>query len=121
VNLELAGHEVIEASNGEAGLELALRERPDVVVLDVMLPKMDGISVLGTLANGAQTRQVPVILLTAKTQLEDRKAGWRAGCAEYMTKPFSPVDLVGIAERAREMSTTERSLRREKELAQLGV
>jgi DNA-binding response OmpR family regulator len=56
VNLQLAGHEVIEANNGEAGLELALRERPDVVVLDVMLPKMDGISVLGTLANGAQTR-----------------------------------------------------------------
>src|SRR5215207_1517931 len=107
VNLQLAGHEVIEANNGEAGLELALRERPDVVVLDVMLPKMDGISVLGTLANGAQTRDVPVILLTAKTQLEDRKAGWRAGCAEYMTKPFSPVDLVGIAERVRDMSTTE--------------
>ena len=121
VNLELAGHEVIEANNGESGLELALRERPDVVVLDVMLPKMDGISVLGTLANGAQTRDVPVILLTAKTQLEDRKAGWRAGCTEYLTKPFSPVDLVGIAERAQEMSTAERSLRREKELAQLGV
>ena len=48
VNLELAGHEVIEATNGEAGLELALREQPDVVVLDVMLPKLDGISVLGT-------------------------------------------------------------------------
>ena len=100
VNLELAGHEVIEATNGEAGLELALREQPDVVVLDVMLPKLDGISVLGTLANDEQTRDLPVILLTAKTQLEDRRAGWRAGCSEYLTKPFSPVDLVGIAERA---------------------
>ena len=49
VNLELAGHEVIEATNGEAGLELALQERPDVVVLDVMLPRMDGISVLGSI------------------------------------------------------------------------
>jgi DNA-binding response OmpR family regulator len=121
VNLRLAGHEVIEASSGEAGLELALRERPDVVVLDVMLPKMDGISVLGTLANDEQTREVPVILLTAKTQLEDRRAGWRAGCSEYLTKPFSPVDLVGIAERAREMSALERSHRRKRELAQLGV
>ena len=121
VNLKLAGHEVIEATNGEAGLELALRERPDVVVLDVMLPTMDGISVLGTLANDEQTRDVPVILLTAKTQLEDRRAGWRAGCTEYLTKPFSPVDLVGIAERASAMSTLERSHRRQRELAQLGA
>jgi DNA-binding response OmpR family regulator len=81
VNLELAGHEVIEAANGETGLELALREQPDVVVLDVMLPKLDGISVLGTLTNDEQTRDLPVILLTAKTQLEDRRAGWRAGAA----------------------------------------
>ena len=121
VNLELAGHEVLEATNGEAGLEIAMSERPDVVVLDVMLPKMDGISVLGTLANDEQTRDVPVILLTAKTQLEDRRAGWRAGCTEYLTKPFSPVDLVGIAERAHAMSAVERSRRREHELAQLGV
>ena len=120
VNLELAGHEVLEASNGEAGLELALHERPDVVVLDVMLPKIDGISVLGTLAKDDQTRDVPVILLTAKTQLEDRRAGWRAGCSEYLTKPFSPVDLVGIAERAQAMSTGERSRRRQRELTQLG-
>jgi DNA-binding response OmpR family regulator len=92
-----------------------------VVVLDVMLPKLDGISVLGTLANDEQTRDLPVILLTAKTQLEDRRAGWRAGCSEYLTKPFSPVDLVGIAERARAMSAVERSDRRQHELAQLGV
>ena len=121
VNLELAGHEVIEATNGEAGLELALRECPDVVVLDVMLPRMDGISVLETLANDELTRDVPVILLTAKTQLEDRRAGWRAGCSEYLTKPFSPVDLVGIAERASATSALERSHRRRRELAQLGV
>jgi DNA-binding response OmpR family regulator len=121
LNLELAGHEVIEATNGEAGLELALHEQPDVVVLDVMLPRLDGISVLGTLANDEQTRDLPVILLTAKTQLEDRRAGWRAGCTEYLTKPFSPVDLVGIAERARETSAVERSDRRQRELAQLGA
>ena len=121
VNLELAGHEVIEATNGEAGLGLALREHPDVVVLDVMLPRMDGISVLATLGNDELTRDVPVILLTAKTQLEDRRAGWRAGCSEYLTKPFSPVDLVGIAERASATSALERSHRQQRELAQLGV
>jgi DNA-binding response OmpR family regulator len=121
VNLELAGHEVLQASSGEAGLELALRERPNVVVLDVMLPRMDGISVLATLANDEQTRDTPVILLTAKTQLADRKAGWSAGCTEYLTKPFSPVDLVGIAERACDTTAVERSRRRQRELAQLGA
>lgn len=120
VNLELAGHEVVEASNGEDGLEIALAERPDAVVLDLMLPKLDGISVLETLAGNEQTRDVPVILLTAKTQREDRRAAWRAGCTDYLTKPFSPVDLVKVAERAAEMSAAERSDRRERELALLG-
>ena len=120
VNLELAGHEVVEASNGEDGLELALAERPDAVVLDLMLPKLDGISVLEALAGREETRHVPVILLTAKTQREDRRAAWAAGCTEYLTKPFSPVDLVKIAERAAEMSAAERSDRRERELALLG-
>jgi len=120
VNLELAGHEVVEASNGEDGLELAMAERPDAVVLDLMLPKLDGISVLEALTANEQTRHVPVILLTAKTQREDRRAAWRAGCTEYLTKPFSPVDLVKIAERAAGMSAAERSDRRERELELLG-
>jgi DNA-binding response OmpR family regulator len=120
VNLELAGHEVVEASNGEDGLELALAERPDAVVLDLMLPKLDGISVLENLARNEDTRDVPVILLTAKTQREDRRAAWRAGCTEYLTKPFSPVDLVRVAERAAKMSAADRSDRRERELALLG-
>lgn len=118
VNLELAGHQVLEASNGEAGLELALGERPDVIVLDVM-PELDGLSVLAALTSEASTRDLPVILLTARTQLEDRRAAWRAGCAEYLTKPFSPVELVHVAERAYGMSVAERSMRRRDELAQL--
>jgi DNA-binding response OmpR family regulator len=120
VNLELAGHEVLEASNGQMGLELALSEHPDAVVLDLMLPKLDGISVLESLATEEQTRDLPVILLTAKTQREDRRAAWRAGCTEYLTKPFSPVDLVKIAERAAGMTAAERSNRRERELELLG-
>lgn len=120
VNLELAGHQVLEASNGVAGLKLALGERPDVIVLDVMLPELDGLSVLAALTSEASTRDVPVILLTARTQLEDRRAAWRAGCAEYLTKPFSPVELVHLAERAYGMSVAERSMHRQDELAQLG-
>ena len=120
VNLAMAGHEVVEASNGEDGLRLALAVRPDVVVLDLMLPKLDGISVLQALTADEETRHVPVILLTAKTQREDRRAAWRAGCTAYLTKPFSPVDLVMIAERATTMSIAERSDNRERELALLG-
>lgn len=119
VNLELAGHQVLEAANGEAGLDLALHERPDVIVLDLMLPKLDGLSVLAALTSDEATRDLPVILLTAKTQMEDRRAAWRAGCAEYLTKPFSPVELVRIAERAYGMSVAERSLHSQEELAQL--
>lgn len=120
VNLELAGHEVVEASNGEDGVELALNESPDAVVLDLMLPKLDGISVLEALVGSEQTRDVPVILLTARTQREDRRAAWQAGCTEYVTKPFSPVELVKVAERATQLSASERSGRRERELALLG-
>jgi DNA-binding response OmpR family regulator len=121
VNLQLAGHEVVEASNGKVGLELARTLRPDVVVLDVMLPKVDGLTVLHELASSEETRNIPVIMLTAKTQLEDRREAWRAGCAEYLTKPFSPIELAELVGRARAMSTQERSERRERALASLGA
>ncbi len=116
MNLERAGHEVLEASNGHDGLELAQRERPDVVVLDVMLPTIDGLAVLDDLARDHATRDVPVILLTAKTHREDRRAAWVAGCAGYMTKPFSPIELVGLVDRTHRMSKKERSARREQAL-----
>lgn len=121
VNLQLAGHEVIEASNGKAGLELARGLAPDVVVLDVMLPNVDGLTLLSDLAASEATRDIPVIMLTAKTQLEDRRKAWRAGCTEYLTKPFSPIELVELVGRARGMSSEERSERRQRALASLGV
>src|SRR5215207_7144060 len=91
VNLQFAGHEVLEAPNGECGFELATTEAPDVILLDVMLPKRDGISILQDLSEHPVTSTVPVVLLTAKAQIEDQLRGWRAGCGEYVTKPFSPV------------------------------
>jgi DNA-binding response OmpR family regulator len=121
VNLEFAGHEVIEASNGKAGLELARTDLPDVVILDVMLPKVDGFTVLSELAGSDATDHIPVIMLTAKTQLADRRRAWRAGCVEYLTKPFSPIELVDLAERAHEMSSHERFERRQRALASLWV
>jgi DNA-binding response OmpR family regulator len=120
VNLDLAGHEVVEAGTGEAGLELARGEPPDVVVLDVMLPARDGLQVLADMAAEDGLREVPVILLTAKTRMKDRLAGWRAGCTEFMTKPFSPVELVEAVSRVHAMTPEQRSARRRHALAQLG-
>jgi two-component system, OmpR family, response regulator RpaA len=121
VNLQLAGHEVLEASNGKAGLELARTLEPDVVVLDVMLPNVDGLTVLSELASSETTRHIPVIMLTAKTQLEDRRKAWRAGCTGYLTKPFSPIELVELVARAPGMSSEERSEHRQRALASLGA
>ena len=120
VNLELAGHEVVEASSGEAGLQLAREVRPDLVVLDVMLPRRDGYQVLGDLSSESTLRDVPVILLTAKAQTADRLAGWRAGCAEFVTKPFSPSELVEAVGRVHAMTVEERSEHRRSALARLG-
>jgi len=120
VNLEIAGHEVVDASDGLAGLELARSSSPDVIVLDVMLPQLDGLSVLADLGADDRTSGTPVILLTAKTQAEDRLAGWQAGCTDYVTKPFSPVALTDAVERAVAMSSAEREAVRSRELERLG-
>jgi DNA-binding response OmpR family regulator len=119
VNLGFAGHEVLEAPDGERGMELAMRDRPDLIVLDVMLPTLDGLSILRMLRERPETSETPVILLTARAQLDDQTRGWEAGCAEYVTKPFSPVELAGIVARAREMTPQDRRLRRDQALADL--
>ncbi|MGZ5291839.1 MAG: response regulator transcription factor [Actinomycetota bacterium] len=119
VNLEIAGHEVLEAATGERGLELALGEVPDVIVLDVILPAKDGLAVLAVLAADRRTGGTPVILLTAKTQIDDRLAGWRAGCTEYVTKPFCPVALTELLDRVVEMRPGERLAHRNREIARL--
>lgn len=119
VNLQAAGHDVLEATDGESGLGLALQKDPEVIVLDVMLPGRDGLSILGDLSADERTTETPVILLSAKTQDEDLVAGWQAGCTEYVTKPFMPADLVATVDRVARMSTSERRERRERELARL--
>ncbi len=121
VNFEFAGHEVLEATDGERGVELAAAERPDLIVLDVMLPRRDGIDVLGELASRPETRGTPVVLLTAKVQEHDQRRGWEAGAVEYITKPFSPVALTEAVERVFGMSPAERRRRREEALSRLIV
>ncbi len=93
-NLQRAGYEVIKAHDGVEGTELALRERPDLILLDLMLPGRDGYSVFRELRRDARTVNTPVIMLTARAQTEDRIQGLEAGADDYLTKPFSPKELM---------------------------
>lgn len=99
LNLELEGHQVTEAEDGSAALERARESRPDVVVLDVMLPEIDGYEVCRRLREDPETAGIPVVLLSARALASDVAAGQAAGAAAYVTKPFDPLDLVGVVER----------------------
>jgi two-component system phosphate regulon response regulator PhoB len=93
-NLERAGYQVFKAHDGITGTELALKERPDLVVLDLMLPGRNGIGVFKEIKRDLRTAHVPVIMLTARAQTEDRIQGLELGADDYLTKPFSPKELV---------------------------
>ncbi len=93
VNLEFEGYDVTTANDGEAGLATCRSMRPDVVLLDVMMPKMDGWQVLEAIKSDPEIQHTPVVMLTAKVQDEDQIRGWSSGAAEYITKPFSPLSL----------------------------
>ena len=112
VNLQHAGHDVLEASDGEGGLAIAVDELPDAVVLDLMLPLMDGYGVLAALQADKRTRAIPVLVLTAKAQREDRVRCWEEGASEYMTKPFSPAALSATLAQLIAMSSEQREERR---------
>lgn len=91
--LEHDGYRVITASDGEAGLSLARAERPDLCVLDVMMPKLGGLEVLAQLRQDPSTAAMRVIMLTARGQDADVDRGFELGAHDYMTKPFSPKEL----------------------------
>ncbi len=93
VNFEMEGYDVLAATGGPAGLDQARRGRPDVIVMDVMMPGIDGIEVARRLKGGEATRAIPIILLSAKAQTADIQAGL-AVADDYVTKPFEPQDLL---------------------------
>jgi DNA-binding response OmpR family regulator len=99
VNLEAAGMEVLEAEDGPAGLSVARTERPDVILLDVMMPGMDGWQVLEQLLDDEQTKDVPIVFLTARAELRDQARGLEMGGVDYVTKPFNPLELGPLVER----------------------
>lgn len=92
INVQKSGYEVLEAGSGEEGVEIALSQTPDIVILDVMLPGMNGFEVCEVLRN--QIPNIGIIMLTAKTQDVDRILGLEKGADDYMVKPFNPQELV---------------------------
>ncbi len=99
VNLERAGYEVVTANDGKEALQKVAEENPDLVVLDVMMPYMDGFEVLQNLRRNPATRDIPVIMLTAKAQDADVFKGWQSGVDCYLTKPFNPMELLSFVKR----------------------
>lgn len=99
VNLEKAGYTVSTASNGREALDVVEEVQPDLVVLDVMMPEMDGLEALKRLKENPVTSEIPVILLTAKAQDADVFEGWKSGADLYLTKPFNPGELLLFVQR----------------------
>ena len=93
-NLHRESIETIPAKDGIVAIELALKELPDLILLDLMLPGRDGFSVFKELRLDSRTKDIPVLMLTAKAQLEDVIAGLELGADDYLTKPFSPKELI---------------------------
>jgi DNA-binding response OmpR family regulator len=98
VNLVASGMDVLEATNGREGLELARKERPDLVLLDVMMPDVDGWTVARELAADEQTRDIPIVFLTARADPADRRLGQQLGGVGYVVKPFDPVTIGDLVE-----------------------
>jgi DNA-binding response OmpR family regulator len=96
VNLEAEGMEVLEAADGPSGLEVARREHPDVVLLDVMMPGLDGWRVAEELLHDVDTSGIPIVFLTARAELRDRARGLDLGGLDYVTKPFNPTELASL-------------------------
>ena len=96
VNLEAEGMSVLEANDGPSGLERAKEETPDVILLDVMMPGLDGWRVAEELLDDPRTREIPIIFLTARAEFRDRARGLDIGGVDYVTKPFNPVELAPL-------------------------
>jgi DNA-binding response OmpR family regulator len=116
VNLEAEGMPVLEAGDGPSGLEAARDGSPDVILLDVMMPGLDGWGVAEALLEDDRTADIPIIFLTARAEFRDRARGLDIGGVDYITKPFNPVDLAplvrGLLDRLERGERDE--LRREK-------
>jgi CheY-like chemotaxis protein len=114
-----AGHQVREAPDGPRGLALAKKGGFDAVVVDLMMPHMDGFEVMAELRRDQATRHLPIVVLTAKTRREDQLRSWREGATEFVTKPFPPDQLLSALTRATSTTPEDRVRRRSAALRQL--
>ena len=96
VNLEAEGMEVLEAADGPTGLQKAKSRRPDVILLDVMMPGLDGWRVAEELLDDPTTQEIPIVFRTARAEVRDRARGLDIGGVDYITKPFNPVELAPL-------------------------
>ena len=108
VNLEAEGMEVVEAGDGLGGLELARAKEPDAILLDVMMPGLDGWQVAEQLLSDPGTNEIPIVFLTARAELRDRARALDLGGVEYVTKPFNPLELAPLLRRMLYGRPTER-------------
>ncbi|MGE5400360.1 MAG: response regulator transcription factor [Ignavibacteriales bacterium] len=108
--LQREGFEVITAYDGQSGLEKAINELPDLVLLDVMMPGLNGLEVCRTLVNTPGTKDIPVILVTAKTEAEGTKEGLQAGAFDYIRKPVNKVELLARINSALKLRETHKLL-----------
>jgi DNA-binding response OmpR family regulator len=96
--LDLAGYKTFTAENGKKGVDVALKEKPDVIVCDIMMPELDGYGVLHLLRKNSETQYIPFIFLTAKTERSDFRKGMEMGADDYITKPFEDIELLNAIE-----------------------
>jgi DNA-binding response OmpR family regulator len=106
--LETEGFEILTAYDGKSGINKAVNELPDLILLDVMMPEINGIEVCKTLVNNPSTASIPVILVTAKSGAEDTKEGLEAGAFDYIKKPFNKVELLARINSALKLSEAQK-------------
>ena len=120
VNLEAEGMNVIEAPDGPSGVDKAREERPDVILLDVMMPGLDGWRVAEQLFEDERTVSIPIIFLTARAEFRDRARGLDIGGVDYVTKPFNPLELAPLVQQLLDrLDRGEREALRREKLAEL--
>lgn len=120
--LEIEGYTVRKALDGEAALKIISEEIPDLVLLDIMMPGVDGFEVLASLRNDPRTEELPVIMLTARSDDRDIFEGWKKGADEYVTKPFDPkrlLDTIGNVLKASYEERLEKRARKVESLLEL--
>lgn len=122
VNLELEGYSVIEAENGKDALDKVKEIKPNLILLDVIMPYLDGFQVLQRLRANAETRDVPVVMLTSCSEEIDQIKGWELGISDYVIKPFNPNALVNVVKKAlSEISGRKTKKKRDAEIAKLKI